>query len=107
MSKKNEMTHRHGDVGIQPCSAPPRKEREPRRLTMTVLRKTREAAGLSQSQFARAAGLYATTVSRLEHAKEKAGPTLRARISTALQTEEAALFAADGWPILTEAEAVC
>lgn len=29
--KKNtpqEMTHRHGDVGIQPCAAPPRKGRQ-------------------------------------------------------------------------------
>lgn len=69
---------------------------------MTRLREIRVAAGLAQSDFARLAGMYCSTVSRLEMAREKAGPSLRARVAEALSKPEAELFDDDGWPLMAE-----
>lgn len=68
----------------------------------TIIRETRERLGLDRGEFARAANLNQAQISRLETGSDKAGPSIRGRVSEALQQPTEALFDADGWPLPSE-----
>lgn len=68
----------------------------------TRLRTLREARGLSAADLARAADLHLPSMYRLELGREKAGPTIRARVAAALDLEQDDLFDRSGWPLAAE-----
>lgn len=72
----------------------------------TQIRSVRIKNGLSQAEFARAVGIATTNACKLERARDKAGPKLRARVALALKVLESELFDADGWPLPPVAEQV-
>lgn len=69
---------------------------------MTRIKEVRESIGFTQSYLAKNADLYLANLSRLENGKTKAGPTVRARISSALGVRAEELFDRRGWPLEAE-----
>lgn len=66
---------------------------------MTTIRANREAKRLRQFELARLANLHGSVLSKLETGTDKAGPTVRLRVSRALGVPESELFDAAGWPV--------
>lgn len=58
----------------------------------TKLQDTREAAGLSQTQLANAAGLHPADISRIERRRALPAPFQRSKLATALGRSEDDLF---------------
>ncbi len=67
---------------------------------MTIIRQTRQNLGLRTTDLAKLANIYPSTLSQIETGN-KAGPSLRSRISNALGAEPSELFDDNGWPIAT------
>ncbi|GMU51060.1 MAG: hypothetical protein AMXMBFR33_02060 [Candidatus Xenobia bacterium] len=64
----------------------------------TVIRWARQERGIQMAALARAANLTDSNLSRLETGKNKAGPSVRARLAAALAIPEGELFDNSGWP---------
>lgn len=65
---------------------------------MTIIRTLREER-YSQPEFAKAANLHRSVLSKLETGADKAGPKVRDRVATALGVASADLFDPAGWPL--------